>query len=260
MIFRSLAALSVLLVSSSAYAAADLSLSMSPPPAKYVYESGTYNLVVSNIGNKTANNVSMTIQLPETNTSPQVYVMGTLGTFDARCTRSGSVLTCALGSMGRNTSKTVFFNIALPYSTEPIVIDGTVSTSSNENTLANNGVSHTASLLTYDVVMAPPEYAVNSHCTGIGLSSYFECTLFPSSISSHDTIFEAGGTISFVGAPPNYTGTWSQPAADELIFDYFEDGQLAATFEGRGVSSSCFEGMTTFPGSPYMSMYHVCLQ
>lgn len=94
--------------------------------------------------------------------------------------------------------------------------------------------------------------------TGTGLTSFFECTLFPSSISSHDTVFNADQTISFPGAAANYTGTWSQPSADRLVFSYFEDGLLVASFDGRGVNSNCFEGKTIFPGSAYVSMYEVC--
>lgn len=260
MILRSMFALAVLLAASPASANADLALSISPPAGVYVYGNSHYSLLVQNIGNKNASNVSLAIQLPQTHTSPQVYILGNLGSYDGRCVVSGTSLSCSLGTIIKNTSTSVAFDIVLPYSTAPIVISGSVTTTSAENTLANNNASHTANLLTYPLAVNPPRAAINSHCTGTGLTSYFECTLFPSSITAHNTVFEANGTISFPGAPPGYTGTWTQPSANRLQFQYFDNGNLAATFDGYGVSGACYEGKTTFPNSSYMSMYQVCLQ
>ena len=73
------------------------------------------------------------------------------------------------------------------------------------------------------------------------------------------TIVNADGSITFVGAGPEFTGTWWQATSDRLQFRYFEDGLQVAAFDGRGVNGDCFEGATTF-GGPYMSMYQVCLQ
>jgi hypothetical protein len=255
-------ATAALLTSAPAYAApvADLAVSISPPAGVHVYETGHYDVTVSNVGNKNASSVSLLIQLPETNTSPNVYILGTLGARDARCSVAGTSLSCSLGTIARNASTTVYFEIALPYSSAPLVIDAGASTTTQESNLSNNDAQHVAAPLTYGVTMSPPEAAINRHCTGQGLTSFFECELFPSSISSHETIFEAGGSITFVDAPPTFTGTWTQVSADRLQFQYFDDGVLAASFDGRGVGGDCFEGPTTFPGSPYMSMYEVCLQ
>lgn len=262
MIHRSVFALAVLLAASPAFAAADLTVSITPPAGIHLYQSGHYTVNVQNIGNKGASNVSLTIQLPPTHTSPQVYILGDLGSFDGRCVVSGTKLVCSLGAIAKlaSASPPVWFDIALPYSTAPLVITAAVTTTSVENTTANNSASHTANLLDYAVAINPPRNAVNRHCTGTGLTSFFECELFPSSISSHDTVFNPGGTISFPGAPASYTGTWTQPTPDHLLFQYFDNGLLVASFDGYGVSGACFEGKTTFPNSTYMSMYEVCLQ
>lgn len=249
----------LLAASSTAFAAADVTPSISAPTGKYVYETGRYTVSVSNIGNKSASAVSLTIQLPKTNTSPTVYVMGTLGAKSASCTQSGTKLTCALGTIARATSTSVYFDIALPESTNALVVDATVTTTSVENSTANNSASSTAALNNYDVSFTGPVTVSNDHCTGTALSSYYECTLFPSSISTHSTVFESDGSISFPLYGADYSGTWWQDSPDHLAFEYYELGTLIAEFEGWGVSANCWEGITTFPGSTYMSPYHVCV-
>jgi len=260
MALRSLFMLGLVAVSSTSFAAADLSVSIAMPTGVYVYQTASYLVTVANVGNQTAANSSVVIQLPVTNTYP-VYTMGTVGTYSSSCTRSGSVLTCALGEIKKNKSTSVSFNFTLPESTNPLVIGATASTTSNETVLSNNVTSGTAALLNYSVSFTAPRDLLNEHCTGTNLSSYYECTLFPSSISSHETTLNADYTISFGGGVgPEYTGIWSQASSDHLAFTYFEYGVLVAEFEGYGVNSTCWEGMTEFPGSSYMSMYRVCLQ
>ncbi len=254
-------AVGALLITSPALAAngANLSVAITPPAGVQVYQSGRYNVAVSNTGNRSAANVSLRIQLPLTHTSPTVHVMGTLGAMDPRCSPSGTALVCSLGSMARNTSKTVYFDIALPYSTAPLTFDASVTTTTQESDPSNNSAQHVATPLTYAVAMSPPHTVINDHCTGQGLTSYFECTLFPSSISSHTVVFNSDGTIT-IPNEPTFSGTWTQVAPDRLQFQYLENSVVVAQFDGRGVSPTCFEGPTTFPGSPYVAMYHVCLQ
>ncbi len=255
--FRFVLAVLAMTVATPAFAAANLKVAFSAPAGLRVYQNGTYTATVSNNGNKAASAVSVQIQLPKTATSPQVYVLGTLGAKSNNCTLVGTKLSCTIGTLAKGASSSVFFNLAIPYATVPAVLTTTASTTSVENTLTDNSIAHTASLATVPVTIAANDAAVNDHCTGQGLTSFFECTLFPSSISSHDTTFNTGGTISFVNAP-GYTGTWSQPSPDRLVFQYFDNGALAASFDGRGVNANCFEGKTTFPGSAYVSMYEVC--
>ncbi len=243
----------------AAPAGPNLTVSVTAPLVS-VYQTGGYNVQVRNIGNKVAPAVTLTIQLPRTATSPQVFIMGTLGSFSSTCTRSGTVLTCSLGSIAKNAQTSVFFDLALPYSTNPLIIAASAATTGDTNP-ANNSVNFTATPLTVTAAVTPDVVQTNSHCTGSPtLSSYFECTLFPSSISSHDTILNTGGTISFPGVTGAYTGEWwVTPSQNRLQFQYFEAGDLVAEFDGRGVSAKCFEGKTTFPLSPdYVSLYKVC--
>lgn len=253
------AAASLMITSSAAFAAADLVPSVAQPAGVYVYESGTWTVSVANIGNKSASNVSLTIQLPQTSTSPSVYVMGTLGAKSSSCTQSGTRLVCALGSVGRSTSKSVTFAIALPESADPLVISASVTTTSSENSTANNSASATAALDNYEVELVGPVTLTHDHCTGTDLSSYYECSLFPSSISTHYADYADDGTVSFPLYGPEYTGVWWQDTTDHLGFEVYELGVLVAEFEGWGTSASCWEGITTFPGSTYVSPYRVCM-
>ena len=257
---RLLLVLATTLFAGPAFAAADLTASITAPASVAVDATGRYQVTVHNIGNRTASNATVTVTLPATNTSPGVYVLGVLGAHDTRCALAGRQLNCVLGQLRRSKTTTVFFDIALPYSSAPIVFGAQAATTSSENSTSNNGASLTASLVYPPLSVWAGAAAVNEHCTGTALTSFFECTLFPSSITAHDTVFQAGGVLTFPTAPASYTGTWSQPSANSLVFDYFEDGLPVASFVGKAVDADCFEGLTTFPGSTWVSPYSVCLQ
>lgn len=237
---------------------ADLISSIDAPAGLYVYESGEYTVTVTNIGKRTASGVTLTIQLPETNTSPTVHVMGILGATSSSCSLSGTVLNCSLGSIAKDLSQAVTFEIALPESVDPLVIDAHAATSSSESSTSNNDDSYTASLLNYDVSFAPPTSLHIRHCTGTSLASFYECSLYPSSISSHDIVLNADNSLTFVGAGTEYSGVWSSDADDHLSLTYLYLGSVVAEFEGYGVDASCWEGLTTFPGSSWVSPYEVC--
>jgi hypothetical protein len=211
-----------LLLPASALAAADLSVSTAGPPGVHVYEAGQYSVNVYNGGNTSAYNVSVSIQLPTTHTSPQVYALGDVGGYSGgTCSLTGTVLTCGLGTIQKKKTKTVLVTLTLPQSSAPIQIVSTASSSPVDSNPANNVSTFTASLAHYPYVISGPMAATNRHCTGTGLTSFFECEKFPSSISSHDTILEADGSITFIGVGTDYTGAWSQPATDRLFFQYF---------------------------------------
>jgi len=246
------------LAAAPALAASDVRVVIPAPAAQYVYDDTQYGIVVSNIGNQSASAVKLTVDLPATHTSPGTYVMGTLAGVDPRCTRSGTRLTCILGTINKNKSTTVSFAIALPEAAELLSISASATTSSNENSLANNAADNTPTLLNYSVAVQDGDIGHNTHCTGTGLTSFFECELFPGSLSSHDIVFHGDGTLSFVDAP-EYTGVWSQDSADSLAFTYFEGEVPVAEFVGHGTNPGCFEGVTVFPGSPYVAPYEVCV-
>ncbi|MCA9541564.1 MAG: hypothetical protein KC620_21850 [Myxococcales bacterium] len=254
--------LSVLVVVSPAFAGrdTDIEVSLSNPGAVQYYDQAHYDVTVSNPSRRDASNVTVRIDLPETHTSPTVHVMGILGATSASCALSGTHLDCALGTVSRGQSKSVFFEIAFPVSDDPADIVVTAATTTSESDLSNNAASATATLLAYSTAVSPTVNAHVRHCTGTNLLGFYECTLYPSSISSHDIVLEPAGALSFVNAPPGYAGTWSQPTGDALLMQYYDNGTLVASFEGLGAGGGCFEGLTHFPGSAYVAPYEVCLQ
>ena len=254
--------LGALLVAVPAFAAdADLETTITEPSGVDVYQSATWSVTVDNVGTRHANSVDLEILLPETGTSPTVHVMGDLSNIDAACSQVGTTLSCALGRIRKNESVTVSFDIALPASSGPLVIEADATTTTSESNTANNIDSVTATLGTIGVSFTAPFDAINKHCTGTSLTSFYECELYPSSITSHEVTFNANGSITFTNpaAPPGYTGTWSSSAADQLSFTYFNNGTPVAVFDGVGVDTGCWEGVTDFLNG-WGAPYRVCVQ
>ncbi len=251
--------LTLTLFASGAFAAADLDTTLALPGGADVYDTQVVEVTVANVGNRNANNTLLTIELPETNTSPTVHVMGIVGAIDSRCDQSGTLITCNLGKIRKNRSKTVDFEIVLPWSAGSLDFSTTASTSSSESNLSNNTDSGAGQVAYIDTPIAGPAVAVNRHCTGQGLEAFYECSLYPSSISSHSIVLEGDGSISFLPAQPGYTGSWAQNYDDSLWFEYSFNGSAVLDFVGNGVGGNCFEGLTIFAGSAWVAPYEVCL-
>jgi Domain of unknown function DUF11 len=250
----------LLFVSMAAHAgpSANLEVTHTFPATTDVDTSAALSVKVANIGSKDALNVTLTVQLPKTHTSPTVYVLGDLGTYDARCTKSGTTLTCALGTVKKFKSTTVAVNFTPPWADEDLVFTSSVTTTSVESPTTNNSDTDTLIVGYIDTEILGPVDVTNDHCTGTGLVAFFECETAPSSIMSHDSVFESDNTITFP-IEPDCTGTWSQPTLDHLTFEYTCLGDVVANFEGDGIGGDCFDGLTLFPNSTYVSPYRVCL-
>jgi hypothetical protein len=248
---------------------ASTNISVTLPGPTFVYDQGRYTLRVGNTGNRDAANTKVTIALPSSQTSPQVYVMGTLGARSASCSVSGLTMTCNLGTVRRYQSVTVFFDIALPVSTSSLNMNATVSTTTVDLSPGNNTVTIVPPLKAYDtdvgaaIAQVGTSIAVdNDHCTGTNLVSFFQCTLFPSSLSSHAVRYNDDGTIDTF-PEPGFSGIWSQPDTDELFVQYDDIASgPVMQFHGFGVDgTNCFQGIATFlPSNGYNSAYQICLQ
>jgi len=254
------AALAALALALPAQAArqADVAATLSLPAAFDVEVADTVTVTVDNVGRRNAQNVEVVIDLPETNTSPMVHIMGSVSNVDSACSLTDTTLTCSLGRIRRGRSDSVTFDIALPVSEGSLDFVATASTTSTDADAGNDADSDSASMIYVDTVITGPVDVEQRHCTGVGLESFAECEYYPSSISSHLATFEANGSISFSYA--GYSGSWEQDTDDHLRFEYTYNGQVVAEFEGFGVGNDCFEGLTLFPGSAYNAPYETCLQ
>ena len=221
---------------------------------------------LTNIGNRDASAVTIAIQLPKTNTSPGVYVMGTLSNVPTFCPRTGTRLLCTLSQPVRRNggTATVGFDLAMPVSTAPLSIRVDANTSNDRN-LANNSADFTAVQTYYSPAVQLGGAAVtNSHCTGTNLTSYFECELFPGSLQSHLATLVVGGpnagTIDLSANGPEAAGmggTWSVTGS-QLTMQYTDGATPIGNFVGQGSTPNCWDGKMSFVPSGE-SMYRVCL-
>ncbi len=225
-----------------------------------------YSTRVRNIGNQTAQGVTLTVTFPLTNTSPNKYILGKLSsvqTSGGTCSVVANKIQCNFGNLSQNQTRTVTFTFEFQVaSTLPTMQTTVASTSTNEKDPYNNYLAFTPSLQYPDNIVTAGDYLVTS-CTGRGLTSFYECEQFPSSQQSFTASFDLGGTIS-IPQEPAYNGFWDQnslPLNKTLHFTIMYGSVTEAEFNGFAVSSTCFEGLTTFPGNTtYNSAYRVCRQ
>lgn len=233
-----------------------------------------FSVTVRNYGTADANPSTLVINLLKTQTSPQTFLLGSLQSVPSGCTLSGRTLTCALGRLryNGNTSgrqRTITFGYKIPVTTQALVLSASVSGTGEPAANTTDNTASVTAAVDYRAVAVTPGVKTASHCTGTGLSAYFECTKFPSSISSHSPEYHANGTITFPGIP-DYTGTWTQPDPTRLHFEYSNGTFAEAIFDGYGADGSCFEGITRFfddhdsnvntppVESTYSAPYRVC--
>lgn len=243
---------------------ADLQVQLTGPSTTAISTATTYTVTVKNLGPSTTNNIQALVELPLTNTSPTVYILGTVAGLDSRCSIVNKKISCALDSLKKGKTASFTYTYAAPVSTKTLTMTASVSSSLPDPVSGNNTSSFVPNL-TYPSRPLTSAVMDNSHCTGTNLTSYFECALFPSSISTHVATFNADNTITLT--EPGYAGTWSQNAAKTtLFFEYTQvsgSGSSAiAQFNGFAINgSNCFDGLTTFiPATTYVSPYRVCVQ
>ncbi len=218
-----------------------------------------YTARVKNIGTKTATSVTMTIELPLTNTSPTRHILGKLTGLQNGCSVVSNKLVCSLGDIGKNQTRQVVFNFEYPVSTKPLGLVASVTTTSPNEANPGNNIGAYAPVVNYPDLPITSANVLVSHCTGTNLTSFFECELYPSSIASFTMTLEPGGSISL--PYPGYFGNWDQNISPKQLHFNVTDGADGVSFDGFASGLSCFEGMATFtPASSYVSAYKVCIQ
>lgn len=225
-----------------------------------------YTTRVKNIGNQTAQNVTVTVEFPLTATSPTRHILGKLSGVQpssGTCSIVSNRIVCNVGSIGNNQTKQVSFTVEFQVATTaPTLKTTATTTSTNEQNAGNNTLSFTPAVRYPDNVIIGGRYLVTS-CTGTALTSFYECELYPSSQQSFEMDLISGGTIG-IPIAPTYTGIWDQnslPLNKTLHFTIDGGTGTEADFNGFATNGSCFEGITIFPqNSNYNAAYRVCEQ
>jgi len=223
-----------------------------------------YTTTVRNIGTQTAQGVIVTIDFPSTNTSPNKYVMGKIiGAYPTGCTMAPAPnrtkLTCNIGNMAGGAVRPITFGFEWQVANIVQTITATAAvTTGNEQNPANNSAAMTPTLTYPDNIPTASRYLVTS-CTGRGMTSFYECEITPGSTQSRLYLdFNLGGTM-YVQGMTNFIGYWDQNTLPDKSLHIDIPGNV--DFNGFAVSSTCFEGITTFPGNvTYNSAYRVCRQ
>lgn len=241
---------------------ADMSITLLGPATHPIATSAAYTITIKNNGPVTAKGINVEVTFPLTNTSPAVSILGTVTGVTSPCVIQSNKMKCTIASLNKNTSTSFNYQYNAPVSTKTLAMNAVVTTTiTSDNNTGNNSASIVPNL-TYPARPIVSGNVSNSHCTGTNLTSYFECALYPSSIQTHTTVFNADNSITFT--EPGYTGQWQHPGGDttKLRFEYF-DGSSAKEieFNGRSINgSNCFDGLTQFfPATTYVSPYHVCI-
>ena len=172
---------------------------------------------------------------------------------------AGFTVVCQAGSVARRSSKAFWFDMTLPYSTNPITFTASAPLA-GDPTPANNTASAVASLSTVAVAFTAPRSFHVTLCAGTAtLSSFIECV--PGSTQTFTGDFLPGTTAA---SGPVLTagggGTWTL-SGTQLAIDFMDGTTLGASFVGQGVNATCWEGKTTFPGTTtHVGIYKVCLR
>ena len=239
---------------------ADLDVEFLGNNSPWVNTTYTYRVRVNNIGGAKARNVKVAIDLPLTNTSPQVYVLGTVSGLNNRCQLVSNKLECDLGNIKPGKRKNARFDFEFPYANMPLDFTATATTTSNDTNQANN-------LATKSPNVRYPQSLINggdvtlSFCVGQNLVAYFSCTQVPSSTQSISANFASNGTATFPNNL-NVTGSWYQASPNELNLTTTDGTNTLSVFNGYAVSANCFEGINTYPNSTsgYIAPTRICLQ
>jgi hypothetical protein len=238
----------------------DLRVTIAGPNTIAPYSPYQYTVTVKNIGNAPAANVKVVVDLPETDTSPQKFILGTVSGIGTGCTVVTRKLNCTTaGSLNNNQQRVYTFNLALPVASKVLTLRATGSTTTaNEQDALNNTATKTPSF-NYPANPFTGGDVLISMCTGSNLSSFFECDLFPSSQQHH--IFTLNGDTS-VEVYGDTVGNWDRPAANRLHMLMNDGMGHIVEFQGYAANSTCFEGKTTFTPNPggFMAIYKVCVQ
>jgi hypothetical protein len=236
----------------TAFAAADLAISIQAPVQIDVNSPMNIDLRVANIGNKRVSSASAQVVLP---------VGVQVGVLPSGCTLSVRTVQCSLGSIqaGRQVSKSIA--AASPLRAGSYLISSSTSGNAAENSLSNNSASLTLTA-NAEIEIVPTQMVHVRVCAGSGpLNWKRDCAHIPSSHIESDCSLEDFGVIGSIEA--EYAGSYHQNFGLNSIqaqFSVVSSGDVEAAFTGTAVSENCFEGTISYPQSPqWYGAFEMCL-
>lgn len=232
---------------------ADMMVMVQGPATAETSNALQYYVVASNQGNRSARNVTATIELPPSATFVQA---------DNACSLSGTTLDCNLGRIRRNNSHTLSVELIAPPTAGTISLDATVSTSSRDSNNANDSTSFDTVIEEPVVVQPvvdidPPERFVMRQCVGSNSLTWADCT--PGSLLTHEVTLDVNNVVQT--NDPGATGTWNEPDAFHIELDFFDLNNVPmSTFTGKAQTQYCFSGTTVFhQNTAYSGAWYGCI-
>lgn len=236
---------------------ADLRVQLVAPASVAPNSPYQYTVKVKNIGNSSAAGVVLSVAFPETNTSPQVFILGTLSGIPTGCSVINRKLQCTLGTVAKNVERIFTFNLALPVSTKVLEVKATATTTTTNEFNPLNNVASRIPGFTYAAHPLTSANVLVSMCTGQGLTSFFECEQYTGSQQHIMLSLNGDQSVSYQG---QIVGSWDQAASSHQLHMQLTSGSTA-DFNGYSTGSTCFDGATVFtPVSLYGAQYRVCVQ
>lgn len=231
-------------VSQAAVQLADLRLTLSGPATVLAGSTGAYQVLLRNIGTKSANSPVVNVQLPSGMT---------LASASSGCALYGpSTVRCTYGSaLAASVSVSRTLNLVSPSVGGSVQLSAQATTSSQEASLTNNQASLAVSVYAppppVPITLVLPQAMLAQACFGV--SSFAECV--PEAIVEESIVLNPDYTITT--STPEYGGTWSQPdGPTSLRLSFVEQlsGTTTIVYSGTGISSTCVEGTGAGPSVP----------
>lgn len=236
---------------------------------------------VTVVNNGTAPTVApwiVTVDLPKTNSAYGSYVnqpqypvlLGTLGAVSPGCTLTLDVklvctITTPLSATPGSNSKTVGFDVSLPYITKPFSFTATATDDGVVSVPSTTSTTQTFRTVTAPLGQALVEYCGGSGLDGTGRRSFFECKVIPGLTMYYKMTLAPNGQVTNVllnnKPAPTRGGTWSI-SGTRLDLVLTNGTSILGTMSLQGVSSRCWEGpLATAGTSPATNpaQYSVCL-
>lgn len=214
----------------------DLAVSVSGPASAEEGATEPIEVVVENLGSRSARNVSVAIDVDS-----GVSVSG----YPSACALSGSTLTCDYRRLRSGSSKAIGFDATLPSGEGSYLIAAEATTTDADGDNSNNADQLSIEVAVDALEIADGDTLYAASCYSAAAIGWGDCTS-TSGLSYATLTFNADG--SMVLSDASVSGTWAQDSDGTLDIEFrlVADSSLLSTFTAAPVSSDCVEGSATY--------------